>query len=236
MSYRSVILKDSPAFLWPLDDVSGDTFREVIAGKHATRTAGSPTRRVLTSAGIYGLDFDGSTRLSAGDDAAFTLTTFTFEFIFRCDGAVPASSSSIISKWGTGGGTLEYAINVGQGENIQTYIGRSGVNNYYRYRVAPDGSFLPNTTYHFASTYDGSSHIKHWLNGVELGDHGSFPPFGPTGSQQGDSAQPLIIGNYDGSSVPFIGVLAMLTVYTTALSQATILRHLRELRRTGVSL
>ncbi len=207
------VLNDAPASLWGLDLTSGTTVSDSVGGVNGTLNGAAALKQpsLYAYGDGYSVGFDGaSAYISFGDRYDFAGTSpFTVEAWLRPT-TVDATPRRIWSKEAASDGWGVYHSASG------LTVARSAAGTDACTYATP---LAPNTPYHVAATYDGTS-LRLYLNGVLVAG-----PTASTRSLPGNTA-PLVIGRQAATaSNYFAGQLDLCAVYNTALSPARVLAH-----------
>lgn len=212
LSYEDAVAADSPQHWWKMDETSGSTlvdsgsggadasvvFGSLIFGQAAIGSAAG------TSIDINSSRSRASTAIPGGDvtfEALIYPTSSTGnKHLF---GSPAWSSNQVFMR--SGNGDLNYRAEY-KGATYTTSLGTLSLN----------------TPYHVAFTFEvpgvGNPQIRAFLNGVETASTTTNP--GDMGT-----ISSWDIGNFDDNGRPFQGLMQHHAIYSSRLSDATILAH-----------
>lgn len=220
--YDDLVLADSPALYFPLNDTSGSTVT-ALAGSNGTYV-NSPT---LGAAGpeVGGLDdavtFNGSSQYAVSAAELTASTDMTIEAWVRKTSGT--GLYSVISV-GTSGGASQIGFDtygVGGNNKWRCYMtGNSGGVNHLE---APDTATTVNGAWvHLVGVYTNSdTTLRLYKNGVLVGSDNTT-----SGTRDTGSSLQLWLGRYNSSFTQYLpGSLAGVAVYNSALSASQVQEH-----------
>ncbi|MCX6117212.1 MAG: LamG domain-containing protein, partial [Proteobacteria bacterium] len=219
-SYQDVLLAESPAGYWPLNETTGSTLKDISGLGNNGSYIGSPTLglsgpivgETSKSIGLNGVNQYGSIPHTPILDPS---ASWTMEAWIKRD--VLGHHDSILEKYdwvaGKGGFTLRVATN----NRMEAHV-VSGLSSQF---CTSSSTIAINTWYHLAAIFNNSTAtLSCFVNGVlESTTNSIATPTLPT-------TVSLKIGNRgDGSSGFFQGAIAQAALFGQALSSAQILTH-----------
>lgn len=237
--YRQVLL-DSPDGYWPLDESSGTTTKDRSGnGRDGTINGGV----TFSTDPIFGRCYlltgaPAGGAVGFGNLAAWDALVMTMDFWVKPSASAQAPGVPVSKQYGSGAfGTGEWTCNLGiNGSGALTaaewYWFQTDPNLLWRY-VSPATVTDPGIGgwHHIAVQVDASNNIISWLNGVEVGRN----DVAPTGTRATSSSEPMHIGSYGQGTFDYLGYMAHLAHYPTALGLDRIKAHYQAGIRSGVS-
>ena len=210
MSYESVVLADSPSFLWPLNETTGTTAADATGNSNT----GTYTGGYTLDGGAGPVAGSGAVLLNGtsgyiSSSVSPSVTAFSVEFWVNLNGETQGSFPRFISNY-TGTSGLEVLTESGdltllfytssqQGYGTSTVLAAAG----WQYVVM---------------TYDGSSLISAYLNAASIGSNTQSGTYTP-------GSQGLLAGANPGGSGFVAGLMAWVAVYPTALTGTQVANH-----------
>lgn len=211
-SYLGATLESQPANYWRLDETTGTSATDRIAGKNGTYTGGYTLNQTgaLTASGDSdpAISLNGTTgwittpvTLSTAQLAHFSLETW-IKFA-----TAPTSTVTIVGINGS------VKLQLDRNRVIQaSYIDGVGTTHNV---TGPNGNMTVGAWHHIVMIYDGSQ-LRVWVDGVQAS--GAFAS--PAGN-----ANTLSIGRTSGNSDWFNGQIDDISLYTRALTPGEVQNH-----------
>jgi hypothetical protein len=214
MAYKDVILADSPALYWRMNDTGTTTADS--AGSHTGTLAGTVTKSVagaLAGDSDTAMTFDGSTGKVTTPDAtdlkpAAISVELWAKYTVLSDFAVfftKTTSNSWNDGYGlyyrTSGTTLNWWVNNYTGANMQVQITAPATGGWH----------------HIVGTYDGTNGLRLYVDGSQAGSNSYV-----SGITQ--SIAILNLATHSGGT-SLAATIDEFAVYGTALSAAKVLAH-----------
>jgi RHS repeat-associated protein len=211
-SYLGAVLESQPADYWRLDETTGTSATDRIAGKNGTYTGGYTLNQTgaLTASGDSdpAITLNGTTgwvttpvTLSTAQLAHFSLETW-INFA-----AAPASTVTIA------GVNSSIKLQLTHTRGVQaSYVDGVGTTHTL---AGPNGSLTTGAWHHVVMIYDGSQ-LRVWVDGFQ--SNTVFPA--PAGN-----ANTLSIGRTSGNSDWFTGQIDDVSLYTRALTAGEVQNH-----------
>lgn len=210
-TFEAAVVADAPEAWWRLDEPSGSVDMLDAMGRHDGSYAGNPTLGVAGIGGVSGsaMAVDGTESFgevpfsSALNGQNFTIEAWANTTDVADDGCVV---SSFKSKKG-------YFLMAHAGGN---WWGCVGHNDQYAYYYSDMGAMTPGKWTHLVTTYDVNG-LRSYVDGRLIA--------GPYGDFVRNINEPLRIGLNKDQTMPFIGMVDEVAVYTRALTAAQIADH-----------
>ena len=199
---------------WQLDETSGTSAADSSGNGHTGTFSGSPT---WSTTGIHdgSLDFetsDGNDRVDTGNfdvtGTALTLAAWIRQETPLYDGRI------IIKSDGEGTSNQSWGLAIDEFGELDLRINAGGTWQ----RLQAPAVISPNTWYHVAGTYDGTT-MRLYLNGQLI----ASSTHSPGGAIVGNSAHTVSLGDSVTGARPFDGLIDDARVYSRTLSATDIL-------------
>ena len=210
--YSQVILSDTPASYWKLDETSGASAADSAGSATGTYTNGptlnQPSAVKDANTAVSFDDTDDSVSIGDVHDFAGT-ASFSVELWLRPTAAT-AAYRRVISKqtsgraWG-----MELASTAGGVPNQLIFVREDASN--VKTNVRSVGALQAGVWYHIVVTYDGAT-MRLYMDGALADSTASTVVLE-------NHTQPLTLGRTPGGAGPYGGLLDEVAIYTTVLSQ-----------------
>jgi hypothetical protein len=211
-SYQQTVMADSPAGYWRLDETTGTTAANTVAGGSVGTYRGVTLNQpgLLAAVADKSVLFNSTTsRVAIPSTTALSPTARVTLEAWIKPTAIPAAGgfASILTK------AESYSLQF-NGPRLEFTIIQGSTR---RRAQAPAGAVAVGGVYHVVGTYDGTTQ-RLYVNGTEVAT------VALTGAINAN-ATAVYIGSWDGTTELFKGTIDEAAVYNTALTAAQVTAH-----------